>query len=307
MIFPICSIVLFFASQFFQFSLSKVIKHIEIWPKGQVPHSIQGNSPNYEVRNGDIIKVHLPSIDYYPSTGNNNKKLCVMVIPGGGYRLLGESTGSPIAIWLNSLNISAFVLKHRLCEYKFPSHLQDGLRAVRIIRQKYNNSCHSIGVIGFSAGGHAAAMIGTKHSDSSLNLWGRAADDVDSISARPDFMALIYPVISMDKNVTHSGSRDCYIGKHPNESMVTNTSANLLVDANTPTAFILHSGNDDVVQERNSLLMYESLRRQNIPTEMLLIPMGGHGYDLGFHKETPKRVSKWRVTFKHYLANFMEK
>jgi len=131
-------------------------------------------------------------------------------------------------------------------------------------------------VIGSSAGGHLASTLGT-HS----KTYYTSKDVIDNESTQPNFMILIYPVVSMKKGITHMGSRNNLLGKTPNKELVMQFSNELKVTKNAPETFIIHSGNDKAVPVENSLMLYKALLKNNIKTTMHIFPEGGHGYSLG--------------------------
>ena len=192
--------------------------------------------------------------------------------------------GTDIAKWLNSKGIIAFVLKSRLpnsksIKIRHKAPLQDVQRAIKYVRyyaDKWKISKDKIGIMGFSAGGHLAASLGT-HFDTKTFTKG----EINKTSARANFMILAYPVISMNLIHTHKGSRDNLLGKKPNKELVNFYSNELNVDKDTPPTFIIHCGDDDVVNVSNSIIFYESLLKANVSTEMHIYPKGGHGFGLG--------------------------
>src|SRR5450432_4804535 len=147
-----------------------------------------------------------PSIAPYVVPAGRGTGTAVVVCPGGGYRNLAmDHEGDQIAKWLNSLGVSAFVLKYRLGpKYHHPVELGDAQRAIRTVRAKaaeYRVAPDRIGIMGFSAGGHLASTAGT-HFDAGNS---GAAESVDRMSSRPDFLILCYPVISFS-TFAHAGS-----------------------------------------------------------------------------------------------------
>ncbi|WP_461634035.1 alpha/beta hydrolase [Labilibaculum euxinus] len=273
---------------------------IPLWPNEMPNHKVSNET---EVINAtDVVrisKVQTPTIEVFTPAKKNTNGQAVLICPGGGYRILAyDSEGTDIAKWLNSKGITAFVLKYRLPDsqsviesYKAP--LQDAMRALRTIRfnaEKYNINKNEIGVMGFSAGGHLASTLGTHYNE----LMYPAADDIDLESARPDFMALIYPVISMKEGITHQGSKRNLLGENPTEKLVDKFSNDLQVTGDTPPAFLIHASDDNAVPVKNSLLMYESLISHGVSAEMHIFSTGGHGFSFGFNKG---HVSSWTDLF----------
>lgn len=204
----------------------------------------------------------------------------VVVCPGGGYSHLSDiKEGSDVAKWLNSLGISAFVLKYRLgMRYHQPNQLLDAARALRTVRanaKKWNVDPDRVGILGFSAGGHLASTLGT-HFD---NGKSDAADEIDRVSSRPDLMILIYPVITMGK-FTHKGSKTNLLGDNPTSDLVMQYSNELHVTGETPPTFMVHSVADPAVPVENSLMFAEALRNAGVPFEIHLYERGPHGFGM---------------------------
>lgn len=205
----------------------------------------------------------------------------VVVFPGGGYgHLAADHEGDQVARWLNSLGIAAFVVRYRLGpSYSHPAMLQDAQRAVRTVRHgaaRWGIDPARIGVIGFSAGGHLVSTVGT-HYDMELEGVG---DEVDAMSARPDFMMLIYPVITMQLDHTHRGSRMNLLGAEPTADLVWTMSSEHQVTPRTPPSFLVHTTDDAAVPVENSLGFYTALRRAGVPVEMHIFQTGRHGFGL---------------------------
>ena len=205
----------------------------------------------------------------------------VVVCPGGGYGALAmDHEGRQVAEWLNGLGFAAFVLKYRLGpRYHHPVEMEDGQRAVRLVRFRasdYGISPDRIGIWGFSAGGHLASTVGT-HFD--LGKPG-AADPIDRVSCRPDFMILAYPVISFTTPYVHQGSMRNLLGDNPSPELVRSLSNELQVTPQTPPTFLFHTDSDDGVPSENSVLFYLALRRNHVPAEMHIFERGPHGVGL---------------------------
>ena len=221
----------------------------------------------------------------------------VVVCPGGGYvHLSMEKEGTDVARWLNSIGVSAFVLKYRLGpKYHHPVEWNDAQRAIRTVRFKsaeYRVQPDRIGVMGFSAGGHLASTAGT-HFDSGN---ADAPDPVDRAASRPDFLILVYPVISFTTNV-HRGSMQSLLGNQPEPKLVENLSNELQVTGQTPPTFLFHTGNDGTVPVENSVMFYMALRKAGVPAEMHIYERGPHGVGLAPTDATlstwPGRLADW--------------
>jgi len=205
----------------------------------------------------------------------------VVVCPGGGYQMLAmDHEGRQVALWLNGLGIAAFVLKYRLGpRYHHPVEMQDGQRAMRFVRfhaSDYGIAPDRIGIWGFSAGGHLASTIGTHFDGGKPD----AADPIDRVSCRPDFMILAYAVISFVTPYVHKGSMHNLLGDHAAPELVRSLSNELQVTPETPPTFLFTTGSDDAVPVENSVLFYEALRRNHVPAELHIFERGPHGVGL---------------------------
>ncbi len=294
-------LIIFFINSSLLFSQNNII---ELWDV--IPNHIKTNEKEI-VSKTDIIRIKNvinPTIEVFLPAKQNATGKGVLICPGGGYEILAyDWEGTDIAKWFNSKGIAAFVLKYRLPNSKsvkvpHKAPLQDAQRAMRIIRnnhKEYNIDKDRIGVMGFSAGGHLASTLGTQFNKPNDFL----EKEIDKVSAKPNFMILIYPVISMKKNITHMGSKNNLLGLNPSKKMVIDFSNELNVNELTPRTFLLHSQDDMGVPVENSLLFYESLKKHKIPSEMNLYSYGGHGYSLaignGHLQNWPERLHQWII------------
>ena len=282
---------------------------VPLWPN-QVPNQQITDEVELVESTGiiRISKVQNPTIEVFLPARNNATGQAVLICPGGGYGILAyDWEGTDIAKWLNSKGIAAFVLKYRLPDSKsviesYKAPLQDAIRALRTIRynaKKYNIHKSQIGVMGFSAGGHLASTLGTHFNE----VMYTPSDRIDQESARPDFMALIYPVISMQNGVTHNGSKNHLLGKDANAELIDKFSNELQVTTDTPPTFLIHASDDKAVPVQNSMLMYSSLIKNSVCTEMHIYPKGGHGFSFG-HKQG--HVNSWTDLFCTWINNLEE-
>ena len=212
----------------------------------------------------------------------------VIVCPGGGYWGKADYEGAPVARWLNSAGISAFMLDYRVMPYKHPYPLLDAQRAIRMVRfhaQEWGIKPDKIGILGFSAGGHLSATAGT-HFD-----FGRpdSTDTVERVSCRPDALVLCYPVITFWE-FRHDGSMVALIGEDPPEALRYSLSNETQVTSQTTTAFLWHTANDEGVPVENSLLFAGALSKHKVPFELHVFPDGPHGLALG---ESHPAISAW--------------
>ncbi|MDQ2720646.1 MAG: alpha/beta hydrolase [Bacteroidota bacterium] len=227
-----------------------------------------------------ISKVSVPEITIFQPKKSSRKNTAIIICPGGGYSILAYNLeGTNVAKILNDWGITAVVLKYRLpmdviMKDKSIGPLQDAQRALQYLREnaeQLNINPKSIGIMGFSAGGHLAATAATH--------FGKAyIDNPHNISLRPDFSILAYPVISFNDLIGHLGSRDNLIGKNPLSDLINNFSTELQVTEKTPPTFLVLAGDDDVVNPENSIKYYEALLKNHVPAEMHIYQNGGHGF-----------------------------
>ncbi len=227
-----------------------------------------------------MSNVHRPTLTCFAAPAARATGAAVIICPGGGYGILAwDKEGIEPARWLNSLGVAAFVLKYRMAEYGQPAPLRDVLRAVRLVRERaaeFGIKPGRIGVMGFSAGGHLAACAGTLYNAPE----GRTGAALDAVSARPDFLLLIYPVITMGDPHTHAGSRRNLLGPAPAPELVERYSTELHVNKNTPPAFLLTTFEDGVVPAENSIAFFEAMHRVGAPAELHVFEKGNHGFGL---------------------------
>lgn len=208
----------------------------------------------------------------------------IIICPGGGYgHLAMDHEGTQIAEWFNRIGVTAFVLKYRLPVngYRHPVPLMDAQRAIRLVRshaEDWKIDPAKIGIIGFSAGGHLASSAGT-HFEKPV-VPGGIADAIDTVSCRPDYMVLVYPVISMQEGLTHGGSRNNLLGKEPSPELVKLMSNELQVTSAVPPTFLVHANDDQAVLPENSVRFYLACRKAEVPAELHLYLKGGHGFGM---------------------------
>jgi acetyl esterase/lipase len=243
-------------------------------------------------------EIDKPTLTAYPAKGPGAVPTAVIVCPGGGYQHLAiVKEGSDIAVWLNHLGISAFVLKYRLGpKYHHPAELTDAQRAIRYVRAHaadYNIKPDRIGIWGFSAGGHLASSAGTHFDDGNKS----ASDVLDQQSSRPDFMILAYPVITLHDPLAHVGSRVNLLGKTPDPALVDQLSNETQVTAKTPPTFLFHTTEDKTVPVENSIMFYSALRKAGVPAELHIYLKGAHGVGLApfdpILRTWPERLADW--------------
>ncbi len=272
---------------------------IPLWPEG-VP-GLKTQAPPETVVDGRFTNVHHATLTMYAPEVNKSTGVAIIVAPGGGYVRVTDGVGD--ARWLNSLGVTVFVLKCRLNTYGHPAPLRDVLRAVRTLRSRaaeFSIRPDRIGVMGGSAGGHLSACAATLW-DSPL---GKTGHPLDQISARPDFAALIYPVVTMDDPFAHKGSRRALLGADPTPEQIELLSIEKQVRSNSPPFFIAATMADRSVPVENSLQLYQALRNAGVPAELHCYAVGAHGNSrdpqYGPTAKWPDRMEEW-LRFNRWL------
>lgn len=261
-------------------------QEIPLYP-GKIPNSIALLNEETKIYNAEVDtlvnNVTIPTLTVFlPSKGKSTGR-AVIICPGGGYHtLLTKREGSDVARALNKAGIAAFVLKYRLPNDKTMvdksiGPLQDAQQAIKLLREnatKWGVSPNQIGIMGFSAGGHLASTAGT-HFDKAL------IENKNNTSLRPDFMALIFPVISLTDEIGHIGSRTNLIGTNATlgfQDRIANFSNELQVSTSTPPTFLTHANDDSVVPVANTMVFYEALLKHKVPADLSIYSRGEHGY-----------------------------
>ena len=216
---------------------------IPLWPKGKMPNS-KGMQLTDSISGERYRRVGTPGLLAFFPSKEENRGTAVLICPGGGYKHYAHIiSGTQFAKWFNAKGVNAFVLLARfphspdLLE-RHTAPLQDAQRAMKLIRAnaaEWGIDPAKVGAIGFSAGGHVASTLGTHAND-----LASIGDSWDTIPARPDFMLLVSPFITMGE-FTHKGSRENLLGENPSEALVQSYSNELQVSAQTPPTFIVHA------------------------------------------------------------------
>lgn len=232
-----------------------------------------------------------PALTVYLPPRERANGAAVVICPGGGYRVLAmDHEGHQVARWLNSFGVAGVILQYRHApRYQHPAPLLDAQRALRFTRAhaaQWGLDPARVGILGFSAGGHLASTAGT-HFDAGKK---DADDAVDRLGSRPDFMVLVYPVISLAGAHAHTGSRFNLLGKDADPKLVEYLSNEKQVTAQTPPTFLVHTTEDTAVPPENSILFYQALGRAKVPAEVHVYEKGRHGLGLG-PKDLP--FSSW--------------
>ena len=242
-------------------------------PKDLGPEVTQPPKPGEEPPTTRVTNISSPTMSVFLPPAEKRNGTSVVICPGGGYRILAwDKEGTEVAAWLNSLGVSAFVLKYRTpTADRQPSWLapaQDAQRAVSVVRHRaseWNLAEDRIGLLGFSAGGSTAAQAALK---SHARLY-EVTDDADRTSCRPDFVALIYPAYLVDDK-----------GQ---------LKPDLIVTKETPPMFLAHAFNDGISCE-NSVQLFLALKKAAVPADLHIYSAGGHGFGL---RPSDQPASTW--------------
>lgn len=246
---------------------------------------------------GYVTRVTEPAlIPFFPkkekATGT-----AILIFPGGGYRLLSLTTCEEIAKALSETGITAFIVKYRLPNDTIMINrsigpLQDAQAAIRLVRQRaaeWGINPAKVGMMGLSAGGHMVSMEATQQNRVVIN-------NPENISLRPNFIALLYPVILYDPAIPRT--RETLIGQQPSPELLHLYSTDKHVTTATPPTFMAHAADDDVIPVKNTLSFFYALLQANVKAEMHILQSGGHGFGLS----DLNSKDNWFRMFKSWLT-----
>ncbi|MBC8034931.1 MAG: alpha/beta hydrolase [Chitinophagaceae bacterium] len=271
---------------------------IPLYPDGPPGALVAHNVETHEKHGTDIFvtKVSQPTLTaFLPPPGKGNGT-AVIICPGGGYHGLSISKeGEWVAKELNKLGVAAFVLKYRLPDERIMKDisigpLQDAQTAISIVRRRakeWNIDVNKVGIMGFSAGGHLASTAATHFNRPVIQ-------NKEAVQLRPDFLILLYPVISFSDSLAHMGSRTNLLGKDAPATLRDLYSNELQVTPQTPPTLLVHAGDDEVVKVGNSIRFYEALNKNGVPAELVVYPKGGHGFGLNNTTTTDSWMERCR-------------
>ncbi len=265
---------------------------LRLWP--DTAPEATANEPS------DIPVIHLYRVESTEPTAG------VVIFPGGGYgNLAMDHEGEQFAAWFNKMGMTAAICVYRHRGnggnggkgYGHPAPMLDAQRAIRTLKanaSRWNLKADKIGIIGFSAGGHLASTVSTRHDGGDPN----SEDPVEQVTCRPDFAILAYPVISLGTQFAHGGSRRNLLGDTPDPELLASLTNETQVNASTPPTFLFHTLEDTAVPVENSIQYYLALRAAKVPAEMHLFERGRHGVGLG---KDLQGVQKWPELCKAWL------
>ena len=274
----------FIMSLFFSKGISQ--EKILLYPEG----ATESNELKTEEKWRDkdfLLDISEPRMYAWPASKENNCGPAVLICPGGGYSGVSAiKEGEEFARWFNEIGVSAFVLYYRMPNGHHEVPLKDARTALSIIQKhakEWNINKKKIGIMGFSAGGHLASTVGTHFRNK---------------KERPAFMILGYPVVTMEKALTHRGSRDNLLSKKPSDELVKLYSNERQVTKKTPPTFIIHARDDGAVPIANSENLLKSLQQKKVPAKLVTYDEGGHGFGMR-KKGIP--VENWPLELKTWM------
>lgn len=270
---------------------------LKVWPAG--PPDDNGITLPEEKYDGVRVRnVTVPEMYVFLPAKEKNPGAAVLICPGGGYQILAmDHEGYDMARWFAERGVAGIVLKYRMPNghHQIPSG--DARRAMRIVRSRaaeWGIDPSKLGIAGSSAGGHLASTVGTRFDTGNPD----AAVAEERFSCRPDFMLLLYPVITFREEFGHMGSRKNLIGQGNDINMVRFYSNELHVTRDTPPAFLVLADDDKSVVPRNSVEFYSALKENGIPAEMHIYQKGGHGFGL---RQNNIPADHWPFLFMDWL------
>jgi acetyl esterase/lipase len=274
-----------------------------LWPGKPPGAPLKAIVPNWTMNNPPpnrelwIRGVPMPEVHVFRAPHPDGSSL--LSFPGGGYEFLSvQNEGMDAAERFTAERTSVFVLTYRLPAEGWANRsqvpLQDAQRAMRLIRARagdFRIDPSRLGIIGFSAGGHLAADLSVSHDEHTY----AAVDVADSLSARPAFAGLVYPVTSFEPGLAHSGSRDSLLGPNSAADLVRSRSPLRHISGATPPSFVVHAFDDGTVPVEDSLEWIAASKAAKAPVEAHLLTEGGHGF--GFHLPRDNPGSHWPDLF----------
>ncbi len=288
----LCFVSVAFADDF---SVSKQ----DLWPEGKMPGPACGEQEVAKTAADGVTRISFvskPTLEFYIPKSRKPTG-AVIISPGGGYSILAYNLeGQEIAEWLAKEGIAAVILKYRVPNNR-EGALMDLQRAIRTVRAKaseLNIDPSKIAVMGFSAGANLSARASTLYATDSY----RAIDEIDKVSARPDFTCLIYPAYC-DEPTFQQCWGNKQKRKHEDFNSDYRLASELKIDSKTPPAFIVQT-QDDSAWINSSIAYYLALKEANVPSCLHIFDSGGHGYGI---RDKAKLVNDWNELCEDWLKS----
>ncbi|MBW4331631.1 alpha/beta hydrolase [Stakelama sp. CBK3Z-3] len=257
---------------------------VNLWP-GDAPGRGKPSGPEHVgvegAALGAVSNITVPRMKIYRPANPNGT--AVLIMGGGGYfRIQIAHEAMPAARWLMAMGVTPVVLYYRLPDdgWSADAPMQDAQRAMRLLRSKAEElgiDPGEIGVMGFSAGAHLAAMTETTYD----KKWYKPVDSADTLSSRPDFAALVFPVITLKAPYDTSRSKTELVGDSTDPAVLEPYSPELHVTKNTPPTFLAQAEDDPIADPHHSMIMFDALQKAGAPAELHIFQNGGHGFGLG--------------------------
>ncbi len=288
---------LFIALLFVAASLLAQDKIIKVWPDG-APTDNGMTEPEEKYDGVRVRNVSVAEMYVYLPEKEKNTGAAVVICPGGAYWIEAmDHEGYDIAKWIQAKGVAGIVLKYRLPYGHHEVPADDARQTMRIVRmnaKEWGIDPEKIGIAGSSAGGHLASTVGTVFDNGKKG----STNPIEKVSCRPDFMLLLYPVITFNEEWGHMGSRKNLIGETNDWALVRKYSNELNVTAETPPTFLVLADDDKAVVPRNSIEFYSALKRNNVPAEMHIFKKGGHGFGI---RKNNQPADGWPDLFYNWL------
>jgi len=277
------------------------LTQLPLWP-GQPPGGGGPQGTIVQDDSGAVSNISTPTLEVF--LPQKPSGAAVLVAGGGGYRRIGlVKEAYPAAYWLAAQGITAFVLTYRLPGENWNAGpvvtLQDGQRAIRVMRanaDRFGIDVNRIGVMGFSAGGHLCGMTAARSAFRSYE----PIDAVDGLSARPDYAALIYPVVTVQPPFDTTNTRRSLVGDRPTSEASAAWSLQTHVGADCPSIFLVQADDDPIASPQQSRILDEACRGAKIMVEYHRFAVGGHGFGIG---NAEASVALWPSLCRHWLTS----
>ncbi len=270
---------------------------LKVWPDG-APNDNRITEPEEKYDGVRVRNVSEAEMYVYLPEKEINTGAAVVICPGGGYVIEAmDHEGYDVAKWMASKGVAGIVLKYRLPNGNHEVPSSDARRVMRIVRKnaaEWGINPDKVGIAGSSAGGHLASTVGT-HFDYGNK---ESNDPIEQFSCRPDYMLLLYPVITLSEEFGHMGSRDNLIGEGHDWNLISEYSNEMHVTPETPPTFFVLADDDTAVPPRNTIEFYLAMKKNKVPAELHIFRDGGHGFGI---RKSNLPADQWPELFYTWL------